>query len=380
MTAAPAIAERIHRNGPVRFGTFVELALYGPGGFFTVGGGAGRAGRDFVTSPEVGSLFGLCVARALDAEWERQQRPDPFVVVEAGAGNGRLARDVLRAEPACAAALHYVLVERSARLRAEQAARLHLEPVADALGPATRGDHDESPVPVGGLGPIVGSLDELPARPLDGVVLANELLDNLVFEIVVRTTRGWDEVRVGIDDDGTFVELYVPATADLQRWVGDVDAPPGTRLPVATGAVDWIADAAGALRRGALLLVDYTAGWDALVARDGGWLRTYAGHERGGDARSAPGMQDITADVPIEMLRRAATRAGLELALETTQAAWLSGLGIDALVAEGRAQWEAGAAAPDLVALAGRSRAPEAAALTDPGGLGAHTVLRFVKH
>ena len=64
--AAPALVERIHRNGPVRFGTFVELALYGRGGFFTEGGGAGRAGRDFVTSPEVGSLFGACVARALD--------------------------------------------------------------------------------------------------------------------------------------------------------------------------------------------------------------------------------------------------------------------------------------------------------------------------
>jgi SAM-dependent MidA family methyltransferase len=171
----------------------------------------------------------------------------------------------------------------------------------------------------------------------------------------------------------------VPATDDLTAWVADVDAPPGTRLPLATAAVDWIAGAAGALRRGALLIVDYTAGWDELVARAGGWLRTYAGHERGRDPRSEPGTQDITADVPIEMLRRAATRAGLEIAIETTQAAWLGGLGIDALVAEGRAQWDAGAAAPDLVALAGRSRAPEAAALTDPGGLGAHTVLRLVK-
>ena len=376
--ATLAIAERIHRNGPIRFGAFVELALYGPGGFFTGGGGAGRAGRDFVTSPEVGSLFGHCVARALDEEWERQGRPDPFVVVEAGAGNGRLAQDVLRAGPACASALHYLLVERSARLRAEQETRLPIEPAADALGPARRNAADDTPEPVTGLGPIVGALDDLPALALDGVVLANELLDNLVFEIVVRTDDGWDEVRVAIADDGTFTELRVPATADLRRWVDAVDAPVGTRLPVATGAVEWIAAAAGLLHRGALLLVDYTAGWGELIARDGGWLRTYAGHARGGDPLTAPGSQDVTIDVPIAMVERAAARAGLQTALDTTQAEWLAGLGIDALVAEGRARWEAGAAAPDLDALAGRSRVTEAAALTDPAGLGGHRVLRLV--
>ena len=77
------------------------------------------------------------------------------------------------------------------------------------------------------------------------------------------------------------------------------------------------------------------------------------------------------------MIRRAATRAGLVPGSESSQAAWLAGLGIEALVAEGRARWEAGAVAPDLDALAGRSRIGEAAALTDPYGLGAHTVLAF---
>jgi hypothetical protein len=37
--------------------------------------------------------------------------------------------------------------------------------------------------------------------------------------------------------------------------------------------------------------------------------------------------------------------------------------------------WQEGAARGDLVAIAGRSRGVEAAALTDPGGLGAHRVL-----
>ncbi len=373
------VEERIHREGPIRFGAFVELALYGPDGFFTRGGGAGRAGQDFITSPETGSLFGACVARALDAEWLRQGHPDPFVVVEAGAGNGRLARDVLRAEPACAPALHYVLVERSAALREEQAARLALEPLADALGPASRRDPEEEPEPVGGLGPIVSALDDLPARSVDGVILANELLDNLAFEIVERTDAGWSEVRVGLHDDGGFCEVLIPAADDLLGWVKDLDLTVGTRVPVATGAVEWIVRAGQSLRRGSLILADYMATWPELAERSGGWLRTFAAHQRGADPLGPPGTQDITIDVPLEMVHRAARRAGLAVTAQTTQADWLASLGIEDFVAEGRAAWEAGAATPDLVALAGRSRVTEAAALTDPTGLGAHTVLVLTK-
>lgn len=386
MTSPPAspsdagalVAERVRRNGPIRYGEFVEHALYGPGGFFRSGGGAGRAGRDFLTSPEVGPLFGVCVAGALDREWRRIGRPDPFVVVEAGAGTGRLAREVLRAGPDCAGALHLVLVERSPALRAEQAAGLPLEPLADALGPAVRGSVDESPVPVGGTGPIVSSLEELPALTFDGVVLGNELLDNLPFDVVVRTDRGWDEVRVGLGDDGGLVEVTVPAPGELTRWVAGVDAPPGTRLPVARAAVDWIVAAARHVRSGSVLLLDYVAPWPELVARDGGWLRTYSRHRPGGSPLEAVGSRDVTIDVPLAMVEHAARRAGLELRTEP-QAEWLRGLGIDDLVAEGRAAWEAGAAAPDLAALAGRSRGPEAAALTDPAGLGAHSVLTLTR-
>src|SRR5215470_8223024 len=98
MSAAAALAERIHREGPIPFDAFVDAALYGDGGFFATGHGAGRAGRDFVTSPETGTLFGALVARALDGWWSDLDTPDPFFVVEAGAGRGRLAADILRAE------------------------------------------------------------------------------------------------------------------------------------------------------------------------------------------------------------------------------------------------------------------------------------------
>src|SRR4051794_24804671 len=114
---ADLVAERARRFGPLPFDEVVELALYDPEhGFYSSGGEAGRGGH-FLTSPEVGPLFGAALAMALDAWWRHLGEPDPYVVVEAGAGTGTLAKGVLEAAPACSAALRYVLVERSERLR-----------------------------------------------------------------------------------------------------------------------------------------------------------------------------------------------------------------------------------------------------------------------
>jgi SAM-dependent MidA family methyltransferase len=383
-----AIAERIRRNGPITFAEFHELALYDPDdGFFTSGGGAGRAGRDFVTSPEVGPLFGALVARHLDAAWARLGRPDPFVVVDAGAARGRCAADVLRSAPACAPALRYVLVERSPALRVAQRDLLTLEPADEVLGPVLQGeDEDEAPQPVAGMGPIVTSLEDLPAVPFAGVVFANELLDNLPVRIVERGASGWFEVRVALDGSeardatGALCEVVVPAEEEL---VAEADAacaatrvPVGARLPIAEGSGEWLVRVARVLRAGEVVLVDYFASVEELVARgQDGWLRTYRGHARGSSPLADPGTQDITCDVPIEQLRSIAARLGLEITIDTSQAAWLDGLGLGALVEEGREIWRRRAGVGDLDAIAGQSRVREAQALTDVEGLGAHRVV-----
>jgi len=379
------LVERIHREGPLPFDAFVDVALYGDGGFFASGHGAGRAGADFVTSPEVGQLFGALVARYLDRVWDELDRPDPFVVVEAGAGRGRLAADVLAAAPACAPALRYVLVERSEALRTAQRALLTVEPFDEALGPAIPDPDDPEGsdlVPVTGIGPIVAALDDLPSIHVDGVVLANELLDNLPFCVVERTADGWSEIRVGHDGE-RFVESVLPAAEHLAAAAALVAAgevPTGTRLPVPTPVVEWLHGAAALLRRGRVLLVDYAANGAELAARgQHGWLRTFRAHERGGGPLEAPGTQDITADVPVEFLVHAATRAGFALRADVTQAEWLHDLGLDDLVATARAEWDARAHVADLAALRQRSRVSEGTALTDPSGLGAHRVLEFAR-
>ncbi len=346
----------------------MEVALYGEGGFFATGHGAGRSGRDFVTSPEVGPLFGACAARALDRLWRALDEPDPFLVVEAGAGNGRLAREVLRAAPACLPALRYVLVERSAALRAEQRERLALEPADEALGPFVRRTNEDEAVPALSAGPVFTALEELPALSANGtVVIANELLDNLPFGIAQWDGRRWLEVRVGLRGPDRFEEVLVPTDADLGYSV-----PPGTRVPIPRGMEEWWRACDGVVQHGFVLVIDYATAMAELGSRP--WLRTYRAHAIGTDPLDAPGEQDITADVVLEQLD---TTAPFPRVRTDRQADWLRALGIDELVDEGRRTWEAGAERGDIEALAGRSRATEAAALTDPGGLGAHCVLLF---
>ncbi|HSO96160.1 MAG TPA: class I SAM-dependent methyltransferase [Acidimicrobiia bacterium] len=379
--AAPTLRDRIRRGGPIPFAEFQRVAL---DAFFAAGHGAGRAGRDFVTSPEVGTLFGALVARGLDEAWDRLGAPDPFVVVDAGGGRGRLLADVLRARPACTPALRAVLVERSPVLRAEARILLPLEPAEVVLGPFAPGDPDAPAEPVRGSGPVVTALSELPAATYDGVIVANELLDDLPVRIVERLADGWMEVRVALaPDDEHFVELLVPAAGDLTVRADEltVGTPvrAGDRLPLALAAEDWLAQCGQSLRHGEVWIIDYAAPVRSVLARGPsgprGWLRTYRQHGFGTDPLDTPGDQDLTCDLVLEALRRAAHQADLRVRDELDQADWLRILGLDALVEEGRRGWAEGAHRGDLRAVAARSHVVEAAALTDPSGLGRHQVV-----
>lgn len=332
-----------------------------------------------MTSPAVGSLYGNLVARALDRWWDTLGHPDPYIVVDAGAGDGRLWRDVLRATPRCAPALRAVLVERSAALRAAQRDRLPIEPFEDALGAFEPSAGGDAPVPVPRLGPVVTALDELPAVAVEGVVLANELLDNLPFDVVERSHDGWLEIRVGADAEGRLCEVPVPAAPDLQSWLGDLVAPVGARVPVQRSLETWLGACGAVLRRGFAVVIDYAASLADIVARSPGWLRCYRAHERLASPLDDPGEHDVTADLVLEVVRRSAARAGFTIVRETTQAGWLAELGVAELVAEARRRWSERAAVGDLEALSARSRIGEAEALTDPAGLGGHTVVVLTK-
>src|SRR5206468_1545177 len=104
---------------------FMGLALYHPevGYYARAAQRTGRAG-DFFTSVDVGPIFGELLAKQLAEMWHLLQQPASFDLVEAGAGNGRLSRDVLdaaaRTDSAFYAAIRLSLVEQSTAARAAQ--------------------------------------------------------------------------------------------------------------------------------------------------------------------------------------------------------------------------------------------------------------------
>ena len=317
----------------------MDGALYGPSGFYVRGGHPGSREGDFATSVELGSLFARCVARYLDQVWHELGRPSPFVVVEGGAGRGTLCRDVLTHIEACRDVLRYVMVERVERQRVEA-----LERVA-ALGAEV---------------PVVAVAD-LPVGPLTGVVLANELLDNLPFRLLERSDADWQEVwvtesaeelRAAPRDAAAMAEALVP------------DAAAGTRIPLQLKASVWVRRALGVLDRGQVLVYDYGERTTAeLAARPGTeWLRTYRSQRRGHDPLAEPGSADITCDVAFDHLPPGAVL--------TRQADWLRAAGLDALTAEAQALWDRARASPTADALAVKALLDEAAALTDPDGMG----------
>lgn len=371
----------IRRHGPVPVDVVVDRVLYAPGsGFYERGGGAGR-GRDFLTSPEVGPLFGVAVGRALDGWWREMGQPDPFVVVDAGAGRGTLCRTVLAAQPACASALRYVLVERSSALRHHHRDRLRLEDPALAFAPV---DHDtEEPVAGAPTGPICVSLPELPRVVGPVVVIANELIDNLPFGLAERSGGAWSEVRVTAADRvraerdrHPLVECRVPLDDERAALLTRLApaAPEGSRVPLQDAARRWLSDALDlAGPGGRVVVLDYASTTAALAERPPHeWLRTYREHSRGTHYLDELGTQDITCEVAVDQL--ALVRRPTD---DRSQAEWLHHLGIDELVAEGRRLWSERAHVGDLAAITARSRIHEADALTDPDGLGAFRVVEW---
>jgi SAM-dependent MidA family methyltransferase len=377
-----AVAADIRRHGPLPFDRVLDRALYDArGGFYEAGGRAGGRHGDFLTSPEVGGLFGAVVARALDGWWKAMGEPDPFVVAEAGAGPGALGRTVLAASPACARALRYVLVDRSAAQRRLHAEGLVLEDPALAFAPV---DPDTEAPPAGtAVGPICVSLAELPRVTGPAIVLANELLDNLPFGLAERVEGGWAEVRVDLapgSDAGAgpvrLAELLVPLD-DERAALLDRLAPAaqvGARVPLQDAARAWLREAmAVAGRGGRVVVVDYATTTADLAARPPAeWLRTYRSHARGGGPLDDLGRQDVTSEVAVDQL--AVVRPPSS---DTSQADWLRSHGIEDLVAEARATWTERAHLGDLAALAARSRVNEAEALLDPAGLGGFRVLEW---
>ena len=255
-------------GGAIPFREYMNIVLYGDDGFYARRGEAGRRG-DFITSPEVGPLFAAVLARALDAWWKEMGSPSSFTVMEVGAGPGTLARGLLAAQPECSKVWTYVAVEISEQQRAKHPSE-------------------------------VISVAEMPEGKFTGVVIANELLDNLAFDLCVFDQE-WRESWIGVNGD-QLVEILKPLTEPSPFL--PAFARHGARAPLQREAQEWIRNVLQQLDNGRVLVFDYCTPLTAMAVAQPWreWLRTYVGHEKGQHYLHIPGHQDITTQVMIDQL------------------------------------------------------------------------------
>jgi SAM-dependent MidA family methyltransferase len=319
------IVARIRERGPMTVAQFMELALYHPqhGYYASRPRRSGRHG-DFFTSVDVGPLFGELIAVQLVEMWQLLESRS-FDLVEAGAGDGRLTRDILDAvsvqSPPLYESLRATLIERSQTARDAQWQILarHSHRIA-----AIRSD-----LPSSNTG----------QHPFTGVVLANELLDALPVHVVAMTDDGLREIYVDQRKD-ELVEvkgpISDPAISNRLHASGG-RLPPGHRRALSLEADRWIARAAAALDRGFLMLFDY--GYESASTDSRDQERTLTAYrEHTADAvhwLSNPGASDLTAHVDLSAIRSAAEAAGLGLLSCVDQTYFLMALGLaDRLTAE----------------------------------------------
>jgi SAM-dependent MidA family methyltransferase len=378
---AVALAARIADGGPIRFDAYMDAVLYDPtSGFYASGGRAGARAGDFLTSPEVGPLFGAVVAAAVDSWWDAAGQPVVFNVVEVGAGPGTLGAAIRLAAPRCAGVLRWVMVERTDAQRAGHVERLGAAtslPASAGMGTDADADTDTDADTRVQLVSMAAVPDPLTVH----VVVANELLDNLPVRVMERTGSGWAEVWVdAADGEGGPVLLETLVALDgsdpvvplLNTLAGG--ATTGQRIPLQEQAMGWLHSALSMVEpEGRVVVFDYGDTTASMARRSQQeWMRTYAAHGRGAGPLEACGSQDLTCDVAVDQLAQVRPPDAVR-----TQADFLAAHGIDALVAEGRRVWSERAGVGDLAAVRARSRITECEALTDLDGLGAHRVLEW---
>jgi SAM-dependent MidA family methyltransferase len=343
------IAERVREAGGwIPFERFMELALYAPGlGYYSAGSVKLGPGGDFVTAPEISDLFSRCVARQC-----AQVLGDGGEILELGAGTGRMAAVILQSLAAAGKLpARYAILEVSADLAQRQQER---------LGRLPREIRER-----------VVWLDRLPERPIDGVILANEVLDALpcrrftlkggaVTELgvalecdvmgaaaasTISTASREDasqDANVITEDASVIAEREHAPDAELEdagaALMRELPAalPEGYTSEICLRVAPWIAGVGACLGRGLMLLFDYGLPRAHYYhpQRTEGTLRCHFKQRVHDDPYVNLGVQDITAWVDFTRVAEAGLACGLDVAGFCTQAAFLLATGVERLVAE----------------------------------------------
>lgn len=301
------------QGGWIPFSRFMELALYAPGlGYYTAGARKFGEAGDFITAPELSTLFGRTVARQLV---EVMQISTPHIL-ELGAGSGKLALDILgELEKLDALPERYSILEVSADLRERQQALLN-----------ERLPH---------LAARVHWLDALPEN-ISGAVIGNEVLDALPAHLLHWSNGRIFERGVGRKDEGFFWQDRLPENEALLDAAKKIAVPDDYLSEISMAARGLVASLCERLDKGVLLFIDYGFGSREYYhpQRTRGTLMCHYRHYAHDDPFYLPGLQDITAHVDFTAVAETAIDHGAHLLGYVTQAHFLINNGLADLMRE----------------------------------------------
>ncbi len=299
------ICAEIHRNGPISFARFMQLALYAPGlGYYSAGARKFGPEGDFITAPEISPLFSQCVARQCQQVLAAIKNSD---ILEFGAGSGVMAGSILKELiKNNSAPNHYYILEVSAELRQRQQHYLHQQ-IPDFYH-------------------RVIWLDDLPQQSFQGVVLANEVLDAMPINRFHYRKDAIQEYFVACDGQEFAWQLHSP-TANLTQALAayQLDLPDDYDTEINLSLPGWIKSVAAKLNAGLILLFDYGFPREEYYhpERAMGTLMCHYRHRAHNDPFLFPGLQDITAHVDFTAVAEAAVANQLQVAGYTNQAGFL---------------------------------------------------------
>lgn len=311
-------AEIITQDGKISFSQFMQMALYEPGlGYYQNNLQKFGEEGDFITAPEMGNNFAKCLARSVQKFFSDSIEATKKLL-EIGAGSGILAANLLlELEQLNALPAQYLILEPSAQLRSQQKSLL------------------EQRLP--GYFSNIKWLDQLPQK-LDGLILANEVVDAIPCERIKRVNGQWLQTGVSYEK-GEFIECLMPLSngEDLPSPLTGKDTQERYQNKYTTEyrslMKGWIKALANSLDSGAILLVDYGYSESEFYhpQRMQGSLACFIGHHSHSEPLQYVGLQDITAHVDFTQIARLAFDNSLEISGYTTQAGFLLENGITEL-------------------------------------------------
>ena len=319
MNVEAEIRRRIQERGPITFAEFMELALFWPGGgYYLTDNPIGSSG-DYYTSPHVHPAFGSLLAVQLFQIWQLLGQPNPFTLIEPGAGNGILCRDVVaygKGLPSdFSQALRYVCLDR--------------RPISGT----------ETHLPGGNPGSGISRVAAtgLSFQKVRGCLLSNEFLDSFPVHQVTKRNGRLQEVYVNATGkvlEPCLCEPSDPALEARLEYLG-IDLAEGQTAEISLDLDSWTQSAAQSLEAGIILTVDYGHLAGELYSperRNRGTLTTYHRHVQTDAPFNNIGSQDITAQVDFSSVVSAGQRAGLEPMGLISQRQFLKNLGLDRLL------------------------------------------------